>query len=238
MSSMRKYQHSQKWYKPAWSTTIPLQRLWNLSGIGVQARDEKKQKPLILKCYQERMSLRALGRVFHVHYQSVSRWIKEHVDGLPTFESTLLPARPDDILEFDEAWSFVRQKINKRWLWTVMCRRTRQIIAFVIGNRSENTCRQLWHKIPSDYQGCLAFSDYWKAYQKVLPEATHIAVGKETGETAHMERWYCTLRQRQARYVRMTLSFSKSEVVHHMVTEWFIIDHHLAINNQPASLTL
>jgi insertion element IS1 protein InsB len=184
------------------------------------------------------MSLRALGRVFNLHYQSVSGWIKEHVERLPTLENTLLPAQPDDILEFDEAWSFVRKKINKRWLWTVMCRRTRQIIAFVIGDRSETTCRRLWNEIPSEYQGCLAFSDYWKAYQKVLPEATHIAVGKETGETAHMERWYCTLRQRQARYVRKTLSFSKSDVVHQMVTEWFIIDHNLAIKNQLTPLTL
>jgi insertion element IS1 protein InsB len=54
-----------------------------------------------------------------------------------------LPARPDDDLECDEAWSFELKKVNKRWLWTVMCRRTRQIIAFIIGDRSEKTCRRL-----------------------------------------------------------------------------------------------
>jgi insertion element IS1 protein InsB len=41
-----------------------------------------------------------------------------------------------------------------------------------------------------------------------------MAEGKETGETAHVERWNNTLRQRLARFVRMTLSFSKSEVMH------------------------
>ena len=46
-----------------------------------------------------------------------------------------------------------------------------------------------------------------------------------------MERWYCTLRQRQVRYVRKTLSFSKSDAYHHMVTNWFIIDHNLAVNS-------
>ena len=35
----------------------------------------------------------------------------------------------------------------------------------------------------------------------------------ETGETAHVERWKNTLRQRLARFVRMTLSFSKSEIM-------------------------
>jgi len=33
-------------------------------------------------------------------------------------------------------------------------------------------------------------------------------------ETAHVERWNNTLRQRLARFVRMTLSFSRSEVMH------------------------
>ncbi len=46
-----------------------------------------------------------------------------------------------------------------------------------------------------------------------MPEQ-HTAVGKETGETAHVERWNNTLRQRLARFVRMTLAFSKSEVMH------------------------
>jgi insertion element IS1 protein InsB len=34
-------------------------------------------------------------------------------------------------------------------------------------------------------------------------------VGKETGETAHVERWKNTLRQRLVRFVRMTVSFSR-----------------------------
>jgi insertion element IS1 protein InsB len=145
------------------------------------------------------MSLRGLSRVFGVHRLSIARGVKEHVQGLPSLRSTLLPAQADGVLEFDEAWSFVRKKINKRWLGTVMCRRTRQIIAFVIGDRSEVTCRRLWCKVPWDYRHCLAYSDFWRAYQKVLPVENHIAVGKDSGQTLHMERWYCTLRQRQAR---------------------------------------
>ena len=104
-------------------------------GAGVETRDKKTQKPIILSAYQERVSLRGLERIFDVARQSVSRWIVEHVKELPKLKDTVLPAEPEDILEYDEAWSFVLKKINKRWLWTVMCRRTRQIIAFVIGDR-------------------------------------------------------------------------------------------------------
>ncbi|HLA08602.1 MAG TPA: IS1 family transposase [Anaerolineales bacterium] len=216
---------------------MSLQGLWCASRAGVETRGKRTQKPIVLRAYQERVSLRGLPRVFDVHRQSLSRWIVNHVKSLPKLKDTLLPAQRDDVLEYDEAWSFVLKKVNKRWLWTVMCRRTRQIIAFVIGDRSENTCRRLWNKVPIEYRSCISYSDFWEAYQKVLSKETHHAVGKDSGQVSHMERWYCTLRQHQARYVRKTLSFSKRDAIHHMVTKWFIVDHNLA-RKQFASLTL
>ena len=48
----------------------------------------------------------------------------------------------------------------------------------------------------------------------MIPEEQHTAVGKETGETAHVDRWNNTLQQRLARFVRKTLSFSKSLLMH------------------------
>ena len=108
----------------------------------------KKEEPLILRAYQERISSGGLSRLFGIHRLTIARWIGEHVAALPTLVSTLLPAQPDDVLEFDEAWSFVRKRRNKRWLWTVMCRRTRQIVAFVIGDRSEQSYRRRWDRAP------------------------------------------------------------------------------------------
>ena len=121
----------------------------------------------------------------------------------------MLPAAADDVLEYDELWSFVAVRKNKRWLWTVMCRRTRQIVAFVLGDRSADTCRKLWNCIPAAYRHCSSFSDFWEAYQEVLPTEVHQAVGKDSGELNHMERWNCTLRQWLGRFTRKTLSFSK-----------------------------
>ena len=59
---------------------------------------------------------------------------------------------------------------------------------------------------------------------------SHQAVGKERGETAHVERCNNTLRQRLARFVRKTRSFSKSDVNHPIVTKWFIAEYNLAIS--------
>lgn len=119
-----------------------------------------------------------------------------------------------------------------------LCRRTRQIVAFVIGDRSEATCRQLLQAIPEPYRACRSYSDFWRAYEAVLPAETHHCVGKETGLTAHQERWYCTLRQRLARYVRQTLSFSKKDANHDAVTRWFITEYNLRIRSSLTFLPL
>jgi len=185
-------------------------------------------KKTLIKTALERSSLRGLERIFEVARQTAATWIEAFIKALPPFRKSIKPAHPDDILELDEAWSFVYCKKQQRWLWTVMCRRTRQIIAYVIGDHSDETCKRLWKRLPDDYRRCHSYSDFLGAYQRILPSGTHQSVGKETGETAHMERWYNTLRQRLARYVRKTLSFSKSDKFHHLFTKWFIFEYNIA----------
>jgi IS1 family transposase len=84
----------------------------------------------------------------------------------------------------------------------------------VVEDRSEKTCRCLWEALPLHYRNGHCFTDFWSVYRTVIPEDQHSATGKETGETAHVERWNNTLRQRLARFVRKTLSFSQSLVMH------------------------
>lgn len=59
----------------------------------------------------------------------------------------------------------------------------------------------------------------------VMDKRTRHPVGKETGQTAHQEQWYLTLRQRVSRFVRKTLSFSRSEANYELVTRWYIIQY-------------
>lgn len=125
-------------------------------------------------------------------------------------------------MELDELWSFVFKKSNKAWIWIALCRKTRQVVAYAVGDRSKETCKKLWEAIPDFYRKGHCFSDFWDAYQSVIPEDQHTAVGKETGETAHVERWNNTLRQRLGRFVRDSLSFSKSIVMHIVCLELFL----------------
>lgn len=118
------------------------------------------------------------------------------------------------MLELDELWSFVFSKENKRWVWLAKARHSAQIVAYAVGDRSEKTCRLLWRRIPKAYRHALCYTDFWEAYKKVIPEKQHRAVGKDSGETAHIERWNNTLPQRLARFTRQSLAFSKSDFMH------------------------
>ena len=52
-------------------------------------------------------------------------------------------------------------------------------------------------------------------------------VGKETGETAHVERWNCTLRQRLGQITRETFSFSKTMPMHILCLDLFLHRYNL-----------
>ena len=132
-------------------------------------------------------------------------------------------------MELDELWSFVLEKARKRWVWLALCRATRQVVAYAIGNRGEATCRRLWERVPEAYRGGRCYSDFWEAYREVIPPEQHAAVGKDIGETAHVERWNNTLRQRLGRFVRKSLSFSKSEEMHEVCLRLFLHSYNLAL---------
>jgi IS1 family transposase len=63
----------------------------------------------------------------------------------------------------------------------------------------------------------------------MIPSAQHTAAGKDSGLTAPGERWNNTRRQRLGRFVRKTLSFSKSEEMHELCLRLFLHHYNLAL---------
>ncbi len=100
-------------------------------------------KDMVIRAYYERVSVRGIQRIFGVHPTTLYRWLLELADKLPEVSETLDEAQSDDILEFDEMWSFVLKKVNKKWIWLVICRRTREIVAYYIGDRSHESLKKL-----------------------------------------------------------------------------------------------
>ena len=127
------------------------------------------------------------------------------------------------IIEMDEVWSFVGSKEYKLWIWLAINRDTRQIVGVAFGDRGDKTCLKLRKSLPADYRKhAVIYTDYRESYADILPSKRHRAVGKESGETAHIERFNNTLRQRCPAMVRKTLSFSKNEAMHEKRIRIFI----------------
>lgn len=97
-----------------------------------------------------------------------------------------------------------------------------------IGDRSQESAHQLWDSLPAVYRQCaVCFTDFWVSYEEVLPKKRHQAVGKESGKTNHIERFNNTMRQRIARLVRKSLSFSK-KLENHTGAIWYFINYYNA----------
>ncbi len=142
---------------------------------------------------------------------------------------TLLPGRNGDALALDELWSFVGSRAHQLWWWVALCRRTRQIVAWTLGDRSLQSACDLRAALPKGDRGRATRSDYWEAYATAFPERTHRCGGKHEAETNHVERWLGTLRARVGRLIRKTYSFSKGAENHLDAVHFFIATYNLAI---------
>jgi len=190
----------------------------------------EKQK-LIKSLLLERLSLRGICRVLKVSLSWLLSFIEQLYLITPEDLQFACPVAAEIeifCLEADELWSFVGRRENKRWIWLVLERRTRQIIALHIGDRSQNSAVALWAKVPVAIKTqALVLTDCWDAYAVAIPGNQHVACEKQSGQVSLIERFNCTLRQRVSRLVRKSLSFSKSDWFHTEAIKYFIAHYNL-----------
>ncbi len=99
--------------------------------------------------------------------------------------------------EIDELWRLVGNQANQQWVWLALDRKTRQIIAFPVGDRRKDSAKQLWEKIPNAYrEQAIFYTDEYDSYPGIIPESQHRPLPKGTVQTNYIERFNCTLRQR------------------------------------------
>jgi insertion element IS1 protein InsB len=184
---------------------------------------------LIDKLLLERISLAGICRAVGV----AERWLQYYVNAKYATVSRQIQfsgkSQGELILECDELWSYVGKRKQKQWVWLALDKHTREIVGVYVGTRHIEGARALWDSIPPQYQqNAFTFTDFWQAYQAVFPAERHLAVGKETGKTKHIERFNNTLRQRVSRLVRKSLSFSKKLENHIAGATWYFIQHYKA----------
>jgi len=102
-------------------------------------------------------------------------------------------------IQLDQMWSFVGSKNNQQWVWLAIDADSREIVGVFVGDRRQSA-QQLWQSLPAVYrqlncgrfppatlpcQCAVCYTDFWQAYEQVLPSKRHQAVGKETGKTSY-----------------------------------------------------
>ena len=156
------------------------------------------KQELIKSLLLERLSLRGICRVLKVSLAWLINFIERQYQRTPADLQFACPSAAEIeifCLEADERRSFVGEKENKRWLWLVLERRTRQIIALHIGDRSADAAQALWAKVPFAVKAqALVLTDCWDAYGLAIPAAQHVACQKQSGQVSLIERFNCTLR--------------------------------------------
>lgn len=179
----------------------------------------------------ERIALAAICRVMEIEPHQLYNYMDELYQEIPQDLACQIPSYVTDIelvminTEADELWSFVGCKANKQWLWVALDRATRQVIALFVGNRGAEGALGLWQAIPEKYrQKACFYTDDWSAYKQIIPAHQH-RHSKQKKDTNHVERFFCTLRQRCSRLVRLSLSFSK-KLDRHINAIRFVVTHY------------
>jgi insertion element IS1 protein InsB len=194
--------------------------------------DDKRD--LIERLLLERISLRGIGRAVGVTLKGLLGFLVQCFEALPDHLHVQLVTCTQDVIvqrlevEADEMASLVKKKANKQWIGLAMDAKTRQVIAFHVGDRSRKSAKQLWAKIPLAYrQHATFYTDQYVVYAGVIPAVQHKAIGKWARKTNHLERFNNTLRQRVSRLVRAALSFSKKLANHVGAIKLFICHYNL-----------
>jgi insertion element IS1 protein InsB len=114
----------------------------------------QEKRTLIERLLLERISLRGICRAVGVKLKWLLGFLVQCVEALPdhlhvqpvTCCGNVMIRRLE--LEADEISNFVQKKANKQWIWIAMEAKSRQVIAFHVGNRSRRSAKRLWAKIP------------------------------------------------------------------------------------------
>lgn len=171
-------------------------------------------RDLIVPMTMNGSGIRDIARVLSVSTNTVLRAIREQA---ARAAEPRVPPRIKD-LEVDEFWSFVRDKSRQCWCWYGLNRRTRRIAAYVLGRRTDGSCRRLAGKLA----GCAVghfYTDDWQSYAKTLPAERH-TISK--AETLNIERHNLNFRTHLKRLHRRTICFSKSDEMHAAVIKLYV----------------
>ncbi len=127
-------------------------------------------KQLCLKMYLNGMGFRGIARVTEIDHTTIINWVEEAAESLSD-------EPPDseipEITEIDELQTFVGNKKNKLWIWTVVNHQKKGILLWNIGDRSHETFEPIWQIIKC-WHSFWYVTDGWKVYPMYIEPEDHL----------------------------------------------------------------
>ena len=135
-----------------------------------------------------------------------------------------MPAVKGDALEIDELVIRFQLKRRYRYLWLVVSRLTRQVLAWRVGDRSGKTLQKMWWQVPPAYRRKLVYTDFYEAYAKLFRAWQHRPSGKGSGQTCLVEGLNNKWRNRVSPLVRKTVCVQSLTDLENRL--WMVIHQH------------
>jgi insertion element IS1 protein InsB len=109
-------------------------------------------------------------------------------------------------VEADEQWSFVQNKKQQRRLWYAREKRSKKVLGFVFGRRTDEMFRVLLAKL---FNITHYDTDDWQSYSKYLPSDKH-TISKS--QTQNIERENLNFRTHLKRLARNLSAFGGNDM--------------------------
>ena len=159
---------------------------------------------LIIPMTLNSSGIRDITRVLKISSNTVLKTIRQEAGKIPEMPPE---SRAIERVEIDEQWSYVQNKRNQQWLLYVWDRANKKVVYYVIGKRTDASCKKLLTGIKAcqieDY-----YTDNWQSYRKLIPASKHFISKKNTQS---IERNNLNFRTHLKRLHRRTICFSKSK---------------------------
>ncbi|MBF0320937.1 MAG: IS1 family transposase [Nitrospirae bacterium] len=101
---------------------------------------------------------------------------------------------------------FFTKKKQKIWIWKAVCRRSRKLVGWYIGDRSEGSLEKFYEQI-MDWPIKTFYADKYAVYPAVLPYNDLV---QSKAETNNVERNNSTQRHWLARFKRRSIVINRS----------------------------
>ena len=114
--------------------------------------------------------------------------------------------------------SYVREKKNVRWVWSILDHYSGELLAYVIGRRTKANFHKLMALI-DDLDITMHYTDRLNLYKGFFDPSQH---GVSKYKMQRVERLQLTYRTRVKRLTRKTICYSKSIKMHDTIIGLFI----------------